>query len=305
MAKRKRRQSKNKLQMKQTIQFELVALLLIALAIISMANLGAVGHAVVLFFRFFIGEWFMIGLVGMIIYGGYLMWRRQRPFLFPIKLIGIYIIMASLLLLSHVTLFQLLSNGDKFSNPSVIVNTWELYWMEVKGESSTTDLGGGMIGAVLFALFYYLFDEAGTKLLAFVFIIIGFILLTGKTFGGALGKVCSSIWGFMKKQWFGFIEDVKSLKQEQRKKREERRDQKQEEKERRRLESQETGPPVIHVAGQEVEEPVRPDPIISSFSDRVYQQNGEPTPTVAVEEIEEEEAPPITFTEVTEVENVD
>ena len=27
-----------------------------------------------------------------------------------------------------------------------------------------TDLGGGMIGAVLFALFYFLFDTAGTKL---------------------------------------------------------------------------------------------------------------------------------------------
>src|SRR3954469_6613397 len=105
MAKRKRRQSKNKLQMKQTIQFELVALLLIALAIISMANLGAVGHAVVLFFRFFIGEWFMIGLVGMIIYGGYLMWKRQRPFLWSTKLIGLYIIMAFLFLLKSVHFF--------------------------------------------------------------------------------------------------------------------------------------------------------------------------------------------------------
>ena len=114
MAKRKRRQSRNKRQLKQTIQFELVALLLIALAIISMAKLGAVGHAIVLFFRFFIGEWYMIGLVGMIVYGGYLMWKRERPFLFPTRLIGIYIIMTSILLLSHVTLFQLLSNGNKF-----------------------------------------------------------------------------------------------------------------------------------------------------------------------------------------------
>lgn len=305
MAKRKRRQSRNKLQLKQTIQFELVALLLIVLAIISMANLGAVGHAVVWFFRFFIGEWFMVGLVGLIIYGGYLMWKRQRPFLFSIKLIGLYIIMASLLLLSHVTLFQLLSNGDKFTNPSVIANTWELYWMEVRGQSSTTDLGGGMAGAVLFALFYYLFDEAGTKLLAFVLIIIGFILLTGKTFGGALGKIFNSIWGFMKKQWFGFIEDMKSLKHEQQKKREERRDQKQEKKERRAVENQETSP-VIHIAGQEMEEPVRPEPIISSFADRAYQNHNEPTSAVEeLEEVEEEEAPPITFTEVTEVENVD
>ena len=40
MAKRKRRQSRNKNLIKQTIQFELVALLLIAIAIISLANHG-------------------------------------------------------------------------------------------------------------------------------------------------------------------------------------------------------------------------------------------------------------------------
>ena len=68
---------------------------------------------------------------------------------------------------------------------------------------------------------------------AFVLIIIGFILITGKTFGETLGKFFSSIWNFMKKQWFGFLEDMKNWKQEQQKKREERMDQKQEEKEKR------------------------------------------------------------------------
>ena len=61
MAKRKRRQSRNKNLIKQTIQFELVALLLIAIAIISLANMGKGGHTVVLFFRFFLGEWYFLG----------------------------------------------------------------------------------------------------------------------------------------------------------------------------------------------------------------------------------------------------
>ena len=71
-----------KIIIKQTIQFELVALLLIAIAIISLANLGKGGHSIVLFFRFFLGEWYILGLIGMIIYGGYLMWKRERPFCF-------------------------------------------------------------------------------------------------------------------------------------------------------------------------------------------------------------------------------
>ncbi|MCQ6274159.1 DNA translocase FtsK [Bacillus sp. V3B] len=309
MAKRKRRQSRNKRQMKQTIQFELVALILITLAIISIADLGTGGHTIVLFFRFFFGEWYILGPIGMIIYGGYLMWKRQRPFLFPVKLIGIYTIIASILLLTHVRLFELAFIENRIENPSVIINTWEFYWMEVSGQPDLNGLGGGMAGAILFSLFHFLFDVAGTKFIALVLIMIGFILLTGKTLGEPLGGIFISIWNFMKKQWNGFIEDMQNLKQEQQKKREERRDQKQEEKERRALENQETSP-VIHVAGQELEEPIRPEPIISSFADQAYQKNdestsNEPSSEEEGEVIGEEETPPITFTEVIEVENVD
>jgi len=313
MAKRKRRQSRNKTHLKQTIQFELVALLLIALSIISMADLGAVGHAVVLFYRFFIGEWYIIGLVSMIIYGGYLMWKRKRPFLFSTKLIGGYIILSALLLLSHITLFQLLSNGDKLASPSVIANTWDLYWLEVRGKASTADLGGGMAGAVLFALFHYLFDEAGTKFLAFVFILIGFILVTGKTFGEGVGKLFTSFGRFMGNQWLSFKDDLFNWKEEQQKKREEKRSHRQEEKrkqsdgKRKRLEEEKEANPVIHTALEEQVESVRPEPIISSFAERAYQQNDKPESekTDAVETEVEEDTPPITFNEVTEVENVD
>lgn len=90
----------------------------------------------------------MLSLIGLVIFSGYLMWKRALPYLFHTKLIGIYLIISSLLLLSHVTLFQLLSNGGKFDDPSVIANTWELFRMEVRGETSTTDLGGGMLGAI-------------------------------------------------------------------------------------------------------------------------------------------------------------
>ena len=63
----------------------------------------------------------------MIIYSGYLMWKRQRPILFSIKLMDCILLLPLLLLLSHITLFELLSNGDRFENPSVMANTWELF----------------------------------------------------------------------------------------------------------------------------------------------------------------------------------
>ena len=305
MAKRKRRQTRNKSLLKQTIQFELVALLLMAVAIISLANLGKGGHSVVLFFRFFLGEWYFLGPIGMIIYGGYLMWKRQRPFMFSVKLIGLYIIIASIILLTHIPLFELPSNGNRFGNPSVIEITWDLFMKEARGQANPDGLGGGIAGAILFVLFYFLFDEAGTKIFAIVLMMIGMILFTGKTFGGALNKIFGSLWNFIKNQWFGFKEDMKHWRQGLKEKRGMKHAQKQEKRVKIEQENQETrSSPIIHVATLAQEESIKPEPIISNFADRAYQQNDEllTIDEKLEEEVREEELQPITFTEV---ENVD
>ncbi|CAM3425598.1 DNA translocase SpoIIIE [Aeromicrobium ponti] len=303
MAKKKRRKSRKKETLKQTMKFELIALVLLALAVISMAKLGAVGKSTVLFFRFFMGEWYMLSLIGLVIFAGYLMWKRTLPFLFHTKLIGTYLIISSLLLLSHVTLFQLLSNGGKFDDPSVIANTWELFRMEVGGETSTTDLGGGMIGAILFALFYYLFDEAGSKIVAFLLIIIGFVLLTGKTFGDAAGKMMAAIVNFCKKQWAAFVYDMKEWAQNRREKREERRARREEEQSQAQDEEETETVITINNSSETAAEPL-PEPIISSFAERAYQEepqgtaDPQPVENTGNPEQDEENAPPITFTEV-------
>ncbi|WP_075980870.1 FtsK/SpoIIIE family DNA translocase [Bacillus massilinigeriensis] len=298
MAKKKKRKTRQKEQFKRTVQYELIGIILIALSAISMAKLGAVGTAIVLFFRFFIGEWYMVCLIGLVALGGYFMWKRTLPFFFHTKLIALYLILAALLLLSHLTLFDLLSNGEKFENPSVIENTWELYRMEIRGETSTTDLGGGMIGAVLFAAFHYLFDAAGTKIAAFVLLIIGFILLTGKTFGEVVGKIFMACFQFIGQQWKAFKEDTKEWKNNRAKKKTERVEKR---KEQIKIEKSKVHQPVDVVEPQS-------EPIISSFSQKVNHppHANENNQREQIKEIETEEvedhSPPISFTEV---ENVD
>jgi len=309
MAKKKRRQPKKRdNHLKRTVQYELFALAILALAIISIAKLGAVGKATVLFFRFWMGEWYMLGLLGLVILSVYLMWKRSIPFFFHIKLIGSYFIVSAILLLSHVTLFHLLTNDGKFKDPSVISNTWELFMMELKGETSTTDLGGGILGAILFALFHYLFAETGTKIIAFIFIIIGIVLLTGKSFGDFIGKIIITLFDFSKGQWEAFKLDILEWKQKQEELRNERISQRRKEQENRQRESV----PVIHNQIQEHEEIITPEPIISSFADRAYVDGitaaNESLPKELSKEQEskpvvdeDDQSPPITFTEVENV----
>jgi DNA segregation ATPase FtsK/SpoIIIE, S-DNA-T family len=99
MAKKKRRQPKKRdNHLKKTVQFELSALALLAIAIISIAKLGAVGKATVIFFRFWMGEWYMLSLIGLVVLSVYLMWKRNIPFFFHIKLVGSYFITSAILL---------------------------------------------------------------------------------------------------------------------------------------------------------------------------------------------------------------
>ncbi|MBW3113812.1 MULTISPECIES: DNA translocase FtsK [Bacillaceae] len=306
MAKRKKRKKRSQTSstLKQTIKYEIIGLILSALSLISIIELGAVGKALVYFYRFFLGEWYMIALLWMLYVAGYLMIKREVPMLFSRRLVGIYIIIASFLLLSHVKLFDLLSNGGSFDNPSVIMNTWDLYWMDIRGETSTSDLGGGMIGSVLFAVSYFLFDSQGARIVSATFIMIGIILVTGKSLGDVLGRAGKRFGAFMSGQWSAFKQDMSDWKEEQSKKKEIKEKKKQDA-------PQKSQGSVESVLPQEEE---KREPIISNFAERAYGEipkDDSPSQRAVTDEKEEAEsnnlnqsegeaetAPPITFTEV-------
>ncbi|MBY6084733.1 FtsK/SpoIIIE family DNA translocase [Priestia flexa] len=197
MAKKKRRGKFKKEEWKRIVRFELIGLLLLAITLIAMAGLGAVGQALVLLVRLFIGEWYMLMLIGLLVLAGYIIWKRALPPFITRQLVGTYLIILAILLFSHVTLFENLSKNGTFTDPSVILNTWDLYMLEATGEVNRSDLGGGMVGAVMFAMFYYLFDSLGTELIASLLIVIGVLLITGRSLHETLRKVLTPIVRFL------------------------------------------------------------------------------------------------------------
>lgn len=263
MSKRKKRTKKNRNEWKKTVTFEVMGLLLLAVTCIAIAKLGMVGHAFVMVFRFFSGEWYMLMLLGMLILSSYIIWKRDLPSFFTRQLVGIYVIIMSVLLLSHVSLFKMLSRGGTFADPSVIANTWELFWFEVNGETSTTDLGGGMIGAILFALFHLLFDAKGAQWIATIFIVIGIILVTGKSLNDTVFKVAVGLFTFIKEQWLAFTDDMKVWRTDSKK----RKIEKQTEKKQKEPEMKKQPTEEVMVMEEHVDEVLAP-PIISSFNDR-------------------------------------
>ncbi|MDR4399552.1 DNA translocase FtsK, partial [Bacillus atrophaeus] len=307
MAKKKRKSRKK--QAKQlNLKYELNGLLCIAISIIAILQLGVVGQTFIYLFRFFAGEWFILCLLALFTLGVSLFWKKKTPSLLTRRKAGLYCIIASILLLSHVQLFKNLSHKGSIQSASVIRNTWELFLMDMNGSSASPDLGGGMIGALLFAASHFLFASTGSQIMAIVIILMGMILITGRSLQETMKKWMGPIGRFIREQWAAFIDDMKSVKTNMKSsKAKTKSGKKQKPVQKKRREE----PEIDEEEDDEVISPlIHSEPIISSFSDRdeddnpslmqkqsetVQEPAEEQTGTAAGETVS---APPMTFTEL-------
>ncbi|WP_242219445.1 DNA translocase FtsK [Bacillus cereus group sp. BfR-BA-01380] len=191
MAKQKQIGVKTKARrtIKPTLYYEIVGLTLFALSIITIMQLGVVGKAFVLFFRFFLGEWYILGVLGVIALSIAFVIKREWPNLLNKRLIGLYLIILAILMFSHITLVNLLTKDGAVQSSSVIVTTKDLFFHEMKKGVDTVHLGGGMFGAIMFATCYFLFDEVGAYIIGMILILLGVLCITNKHIGEVLAPI--------------------------------------------------------------------------------------------------------------------
>lgn len=200
MVKQKRRSKKaTKAAVISTIRFEIVGLILLGFSIVALAHLGAISIAFRLVAQFFMGDWEFVLLLGLLALSIYLMIKRQIPAFFSRQFFGGYLLVASILIMAHISA---ISNGAipyDDAHRSIVIQTWKHYWANVI-ESKGLDLGGGMLGAILYATFHFLFDTAGSKIIAIITAIIGGILLTGLSFKETSENIFLPVFKFLKNQ---------------------------------------------------------------------------------------------------------
>ncbi|KIL18174.1 FtsK/SpoIIIE family DNA translocase [Bacillus safensis] len=311
MAKKRKRKTRKKQNKQLKLKYELNGLVCIAIAIIAILQLGVVGQTFVHLFRFFAGEWFILCLIGLFLFGVTIFWKKQIPDILTRRKAGLYCIIASILLLSHVKLFQHLSSAGVIGSQSVIRNTFELFLMDMKGETGSPDLGGGMIGAVLFAASYFLFAQAGSQIMAIVLMLIGIVLITNRSLQEMVKKVTIPVSQFMVKQWKTFVEDMKGIRQAKKSASSQKTSEK---KKRSRIQEEDEDDFIL--IEEETPASDNSQPIISSFADRddiltppvqkkqaaketdPLQESVQSAPVQSDTADEPKEAPPMTFTEL-------
>jgi S-DNA-T family DNA segregation ATPase FtsK/SpoIIIE len=170
MAKKKKRKEEKK---PASYQVELLGMVLLLVSIIGICEFGIVGTFFKCFAAFLIGEWYILLFILLSIVGVYMIIKRDKPNYFTSKLIGLYIMLISLLILLHVPYGQ-------YEGFEIIKRTFENLGAFIKNPESRL-FGGGIIGGLFYTLFTLLLDKQGTKVVSIFLMIIGLIMFSGKS----------------------------------------------------------------------------------------------------------------------------
>jgi S-DNA-T family DNA segregation ATPase FtsK/SpoIIIE len=189
------RGKKRSKSLKTNLKFELYGILILIFSVITLALQGTVGRSLSYMFRFFIGSWDFVGPLVFIYIALFVMMKRSWPPMRTARKFGLLLFLFGLLVSSHITLFGEWYAGRDYAAGDIVTKTWDSMMQGLNpttdGQSVLThDVGGGLVGALLYAAFYALFDNLGARLLEFTLFLVGFILATGLSIvdlGGLIG----------------------------------------------------------------------------------------------------------------------
>ena len=193
MRKHKRRKKDETTSFKYSV--ELTGLFLILIGIIGF-GFGPVGALLKKFSIFLVGTWWMFLLLGLLILGSYMLFKRKLPKFFSSKLVGLYVIFIVILVASH---FGFIENAK--AGKDIFKTTMNNYMERVStingktalftSGSTSIEVGGGIIGASFATIFNALFGLSGTKVVEIVLLVFGLILLFDITFADFVAKLKS------------------------------------------------------------------------------------------------------------------
>lgn len=190
MAKRKKKKEKKKF----SYQAELYGILYILIGILGICGYGPCGELICAFSAFLFGCLYFVFLIALIIIGFYILLKKEYPDFFNTKLIGFYILIVGLLMLLHVSYINVEFTGFLGTMKETFTNLMKVFSI-VDGANRTLtfqNIGGGMIGGFFVSVFASLFATNGVKIIYYVLIIFGIIIITGISIADVLKKIVDS-----------------------------------------------------------------------------------------------------------------
>lgn len=162
---------------------ELNGLLLILIGLIGFGNFGPVGRIIKNFAVFLMGSWYLVLLFLLVALGAFMIIKRKMPKFFSSRLIGFYILLLAILVFSHIEYI----NDTGLEGKEIFKATLDSFMNATN--NSSTNIGGGIIGASFAVAFKYLFDTIGSKIVVYVLMGFGSVMLLDITLADIFEKL--------------------------------------------------------------------------------------------------------------------
>ena len=200
MARRKKKQPRKSNTSKKTglhpLMNEIIGLIMIGIAIIMIFEFGPVGRFLTTLSMYVVGNLHGAIPLLLIVQALIFMIKRKVKGLENRIVIGSLLILLSLVLFSHIHFFN---ESQELQSNSAIKETWKQLYINEGVVTRSGALGGGLVGAFLFALFYSMFDSAGAMVAGIILFASGLVLLTGKAIVPYIAEVFPDFYKYMKK----------------------------------------------------------------------------------------------------------
>lgn len=175
----KKKPALKKKQPMSMIWYEVIGLLLIGVSVLMAFQLGIIGKMLLNTAELLTGYLAIFVPIVLLVVAIYVMVKRSWPKpRLKILSSGLFVL-TGILLVCHLiwasgSILPITTNNvlsETIKATQITGSVWQTY----------TASGGGILGALLYAMFHVLFDTAGTWIIAIILLSIGAIILTGKT----------------------------------------------------------------------------------------------------------------------------
>lgn len=171
----KKRKTKKQQQQQEKLTLISLGFFICLFSIIGIVRLGFLGHFLANCLRIIGGETYPILCIVFMLCGGWLMikntamkWRPNRQFF------GSLVLYLGVLLFLHAHLFGRIQSG----HPNILTTTWGALLLDMKANQVAQNVGGGMLGAALYAGSYFLVAQAGSYFISILLGAIGVFFIT-------------------------------------------------------------------------------------------------------------------------------
>lgn len=174
MAQKKKRTKKRKTkkQMRQQEKLTLIAFgfLFILFSVFALFQLGFLGTLIANGFRIIGGNTYPFLCVLLAGYGLWVMIKNnEAKVTHGRKIIGGLLIYLGVLIFFHAQLFGRVQTAD----PQILTTTWQILVGDIQNQQVSANVGGGMLGALLYQMTFFLVSKIGSYVVAVLLIVWG------------------------------------------------------------------------------------------------------------------------------------